>query len=338
MKKALRLLGFAALAVVVLVGAAVAYLSAKPPAQRPASTETIARTPERIARGRYLVEHVTDCLTCHSEVNGDRYGSPVSEGTAGKGGFPFTKDFEVPGVVCAQNITPDPETGLGNWTDGEILRAFREGIDRQGNALFPMMPYQGYRTLSDEDAKAIVAYLRTLPPLKNKVPAKHIDFPVNLFIKAVPKPLDGPVTAPDDDKDHMGYGRYLVTISGCGECHTAHDAKGKLVPGRDFAGGWVMKGPWGRVVTANITPHPDTFMGKATKEEFIGRFKAFESLQGDNAPLAQKGHNTIMPWLAFAGMTEKDLGAIYDYIKTVKPIENKVEPFPDAAPVPAAKS
>ncbi|HTS02143.1 MAG TPA: cytochrome C, partial [Thermoanaerobaculia bacterium] len=105
---------------------------------------------------------------------------------------------------------------------------------------------------------------------------------------------------------------------------------GKPLPGRELSGGWEMKGPWGRVVTANITPHKDTFVGRATKAEFIGRFKSFVALRGDDIPPAPRGRNTVMPWLPFSGMTEEDLGTLYDYLRSVPPIANKVNSFPDA--------
>ncbi|MCM3877919.1 MAG: cytochrome C [Thermoanaerobaculia bacterium] len=335
MKKLIRALLFTACGFVVLAGLAVAALALRRPAQRPPSAERIERTPDRLARGAYLVEHVSDCLTCHSEVQSDRWGLPLKPGTAGQGGFPFGKEFAVPGVVCAQNITPNPAHGLGSWTDGEVLRALREGVDKNGDALFPMMPYQDYRSMSDEDAKSVLVYLRTLAPVNHSVPAKKLDFPVNLFVKLVPKPLDGPVTAPDPKTDRIGYGRYLSIIGGCHECHTPHDDKGKLLPKKDYTGGWEMKGPWGRNITPNLTPHPDAYLGRATKAEFVGRFKSFVSLTGDNAPVAPKGRNTIMPWLPLSGLTEDDLGMLYDFLKTLPPIENKVNPFPDA-PSPAS--
>ena len=133
---------------------------------------------------------------------------PVKPGTEGVGGYIFDKNIGFPGVVAAQNITCDAEFGLGKWSDGEIIRAFREGIDRHGDALFPMMPYEEMRTMSDDDAKAVVTYLRTLKPVHKGVPAKHIDFPVNLFVKFSPKPVDGVVTAPDPH-DGVAYGKYL---------------------------------------------------------------------------------------------------------------------------------
>jgi mono/diheme cytochrome c family protein len=317
----------------VAAGVLIAVLAVRKPAQRPASAEKVEATPARLARGAYLVEHVCDCLTCHSDLRADRFNVPPKPGTLGQGGLPFGKEFAVPGVVCAQNITPDPVNGLGTWTDGEVLRAIREGVDRDGNALFPMMQYEAYRLLSDEDARSILVYIRALPAVAHAVPAKKLDFPVNLLVKSVPKPLDGPVTAPGP-KDGLAYGRYLAVIGGCKECHTPHDAHGKRVPGREFSGGWELKGPWGRNVTANITPHKDTFVGQATKAEFIGRFKSFEALRGDAIPPAPKGRNTVMPWLVLSGMTVEDLGAVYDYLKSLPPVENRINPFPDA-PDPA---
>lgn len=328
MKTFLKVVGIVVLVVIALAAAGVTWLALRDPAQRPASTEKIEPTPERLARGKYLVHHVADCMGCHSD-HLLTYGLPIKPGTEGMGGLTFDEGVGFPGRLQAQNITSDPETGLGNWTDGEILRAFREGVDNEGNALFPMMPYDHYRHMSDDDAKAVVAYLRTLPPKKNQVPKTEIKFPVNLFIKFSPKPLEGPVTAPDR-KNSVAYGGYLARIGGCYECHTPHDDKNQLLADKPFAGGWEMKGPWGRNITANLTPHPSTYVGRATREEWIARFKAFETMNASNAPPAPKGANTVMPWLAYAGMTEEDLGAIYDYLKTVPPVENQVMTFPDA--------
>jgi mono/diheme cytochrome c family protein len=327
--KILKVLAWIAGTVVVVLGGGLAWLAMKEPASRPPSSETIEATPERLARGEYLVHNVAHCVGCHSDFHADRFGLPLKAGTEGAGGFAFDAKLGVPGLVQAQNITSDREEGLGAWTDGEILRATREGISREGEALFPMMPYEAYRSMSDEDARAVVAYLRTLPPNPNRVARRRLDFPVNLMVKLVPKPLDGPVAGPDPG-DPLARGKYLVTIGGCQRCHTPIDEKGRSIPGQEFAGGWVFPGPWGRVVSSNITPHPDTYMGQATRDEFIGRFKSFEGLDGENAPVAPPGKNTVMAWPKFAGMTAEDLGAIYDYLKTVKPIQKTIVPFPDA--------
>jgi mono/diheme cytochrome c family protein len=328
MKTFLKVLGIVVLVAGALVAGALVWLTAHKPAQRPASAVRIEATPERLARGRYLVHHVADCVGCHSD-HVTTYGFPIKPGTEGQGGLEFNEGTGFPGVLRAQNITPDPETGLGRWTDGEILRAMREGVDREGNALFPMMPYVHLREMSDDDAQAIVAYLRTLPPVRNAVAKPTLNFPLNFIVKFIPKPLDGPVRAPDRTSS-VAYGRYLTRIAGCYECHTPHDDKNQLVEAGAFSGGWEMVGPWGRNRTANLTPHPMTFVGRATKDEWIGRFRAFASMNASNAPVAPKGRNTVMPWLAYAAMTDEDLGAIYDYLKTVPPVENRVNSFPDA--------
>jgi len=327
--KVLKVLGWIVAAVVLAVGGLLAWLALRSPDRRPASAEKGEATPERLARGTYLVHHVTDCIACHSDFHGDRFAIPIKAGTEGQGGFAFDKKLGVPGVVQAQNITPDRETGLGDWTDGEILRAMREGVDRKGKALFPMMPYKYFHEMSDEDARSILVYLRQIPPIRHVTAPREIDFPVNLLIKFAPRPVTGPVATPDP-KDTLSYGKYLVTIAGCRECHTPHDDKGQAIDGLDFSGGWDMLGPWGRVITANITPDPDNYMGQASRDEFIARFKSFEGMDGENAPVAPPGKNTLMAWPRYAGMTHEDLGAIYDYLKTVKPIKKKINPFPDA--------
>ena len=327
--KLLKRLGWLLVGVAVSLGVAVGWLALRSPNMRPPSNETVEATPARMARGEYLVVHVADCLTCHSDLHADRFAVPVKAGTEGQGGFPFDAKLGVPGLVQAQNITADTQTGVGAWTDGELIRAIREGVNRKGEALFPMMPYPYFREMSDEDVRSVVVFVRTLKPIRHEVAKRRLDFPVDLLVKFAPKPVAGPVVAPDP-KDTVAYGKYLATIAGCRECHTPHDARGQLVAGADFSGGWVMEGPWGSVVTANITPDPANYIGQASREEFIGRFKSFEALDGEHAPAAQPGWNTIMAWPRLAGMTEEDLGAIYDYLKTVKPISKKVNPFPDA--------
>jgi hypothetical protein len=335
--KFLKVLAYAVFGLAVVLGAAVLYLANRRPAQRAALAVTIAKTPDRVARGEYLVKHVVICTECHAEHVRDRYGFPLVPGAPLKGQVILTKNDQFPGTLAAHNLTPDPETGLGRWTDGEVLRAMREGVDRDGRALFPMMPYENFRDLSDADAEAVVAYLRTLSPVPNAVPARKLDFPLPLIVPGIPKPLAGPVGAPDP-KDEVAYGRYLATVAGCKFCHTPVNERMQPLPGKDFAGGHEFHLPGGgaRVRTANLTPDPDTYMGKATKEEFIGRFRAFASLNAETSPVAPKGRNTAMPWLAFSGMTDQDLSALYAFLKTVPPVKNKVESFPDApGPAPA---
>jgi mono/diheme cytochrome c family protein len=328
MKTFFKVVGVVLLVVVALAAIGVSWLALRKPAQREASAEKIEATPVRLARGNYLVHHVSICFDCHSERT-MAYALPFKPGRAGVGGFVWDQKIGFPGTLAAANLTPDRDTGLGQWTDGEIVRAMREGVDREGNALFPIMPYGHLRHLSDEDASSIVAYLRTLQPVRYEKPKKALRVPLNFVEKFSPKPIDAPVAAPDPS-DHLAYGKYLTTIAMCSECHTPKDDHGQAIAGREFAGGWEMLTPTFRVVTSNITPHPSTFIGRATKEEFIGRFRAFANTTVDNAPAAPKGRNTLMPWISYSRMTDEDLGAIYDYLKTVPQIDNKVNPFPDA--------
>jgi mono/diheme cytochrome c family protein len=225
-----------------------------------------------------------------------------------------------PGILCIRNITPDPESGIGNWTDGELIRAMREGVDHQGLGLFPIMPYFIYRSISDQDAAAIVAYMRNLKPVRAERPDRDIDFPMSMLIELFPEPLDGPVAHPDET-DSVAYGEYLATIARCGFCHTPRQNRGKDgIPGREFAGG--VPFALGNKVTPskNLTPHA-TGIGTWTKDAFIARFKQF----GDPRPVASVEENTLMDWSAYAGMTEVDLGAIYDFLQTLPPVTSATD-------------
>ena len=141
------------------------------PDLRPAPTISVARTPAQVTRGRYLAEHVSGCIGCHSHRDWSRFGGPIV-GPLGAGGDCLGEDDGMPGTICIPNLTPDRTTGLGRWSDGEVMRAVREGVDREGHALFPFMPYAEYRALSDADTRALVAYLRT----RRKAP-KHLKLP-----------------------------------------------------------------------------------------------------------------------------------------------------------------
>ncbi len=328
MKTFFRVAGMALLAVFALAAIGVSYLALRKPAQRPASAMKVEATPERLARGKYLVHHVSVCLDCHSERT-SAYALPIKPGREGVGGFIWNKEIGFPGTLAAPNLTSDRETGLGEWSDDEILRAIREGVDREGKALFPIMPYGKYRHMSDDDAQAIVAYLRTIAPQRYERPEKALDVPMNFIEKFIPKPLEAPVPPPDRSSE-VAYGQYLVTIGACAECHTPKDDQGQPIPGMELAGGFEMITPEFRVVTTNITPHPSTYMGTATRDEFIARFRAFSGYTAETAPPAAKGKNTLMPWIAYSGMTDEDLGAVYAYLKTVAPVDHKVNAFPDA--------
>lgn len=325
MKKALKIT-LGVLASLVVAGAI--FVTTYAPAQRPAPEVTIEATTEVVARGKYLVEHVTACTTCHGQRDFTRYAAPV-KGTPGEGGECHGAEAGFPGTVCIPNITPHDEAGIGRWSDGEILRAIREGVDRDGEVLFPMMPYESYRSVSDGDAQAIVAYLRTLPTSEATPPQQTaIDFPVSFFIKLAPAPVVEPVTAPPRD-DEIAYGRYLATMAGCRFCHTPLDDQHQPIWDREMAGGHVHHTGHGQVVAPNLTPHTTGL--KQDRRAFIAMFKSFASPEA--AAPVDPADNTLMPWLAYAGMTEDDLGAIHAYLSSLPPIDNAVERHPGTSAV-----
>jgi mono/diheme cytochrome c family protein len=335
-KRVLLILGCLALAAIVMAGAGVAWLFLRKPAMAPPSSIKVAMTPERIARGQYIFESVADCSGCHSQRDFTRMGGPEVPTGRGRGNILSDILKGLPGVVVAPNITPDRETGIGAWTDGEKIRAIREGVDRDGNALFPMMPYAGFGRFSDEDVQALVAFLDSLPPVHNPLPRTTLVFPVSVLIKSAPKPV-GSVAA-IDKSDPEKYGEFLVAVGGCGDCHTPTDDKGQPLPGKLLAGGRLFDTTMGKVVSTNITPDMDTGTGKWSREFFLKKFHDYQGY-ATNGPPPSPGPQafTLMPWLGFAHRTEEELAAIYAYLRTVPAVRNAVETHPGFPDSPAVQ-
>lgn len=326
MWKRIILWSLCALLSVVLIGAAWAVL--RKPAADPPKKITVLSTPERLERGGYLFNYLSDCNGCHSERDYSRLGAPVKPGRVGVG-FVMPDELGLPGRVVAPNITPDPETGLGKWTDGEIIRAIREGVDREGNALFPFMPYPHFRHMSDEDVEALVAYMRTLKPVRNPLPRTELALPVALMIKSAPQPIAGEVKAPARS-DRRQYGKYLMEIGGCMDCHTKQE-HGQPVAGMELAGGFEFHMPQGVVVSANITPDVETGIGSWAEDGFVSRFRQYSEMAETGGPPVTPETFTIMPWLATSQLKDEDLRAIYQYLRTVKPVSQKVQTHPGAS-------
>jgi mono/diheme cytochrome c family protein len=313
-----------AAALLLVVAGGLIYVNAFLPRQRPAPDLNIAYTPELVARGDYLVNEVLLCFDCHSERDWTRYSGPavpplgagrpcMDKNTKPVGINLGGADQGFPGRLCIRNITPDVETGIGGWTDGEIARAIREGVSRDGEALFPIMPWFMYTGMSDEDVAAVIAYLRSQPPVASFRPERELDFPLGIVFSFFPRPLDGPVPAVPRS-DTVAYGRYLTKIARCEFCHTAR-VKGRLepVPERFMAGGLPFF--MGREIhySKNLTPHPDG-LGEWTKEMFIQRFR----LATEPFPVKEE-ENSEMNWVEFSGMSDDDLGAIWDYLRSLEP-------------------
>lgn len=292
------------------------------------STARVESTPARFERGKYLYDTLADCDGCHGERNLSKFGGPVLKGRSGAGTV-FPKEMGLPGLVAPSNISQHGEHGLGRWTDGEIIRAVREGVGRDGRALFPMMPYQSYARMSDEDVASLVVYLRSLPAVSHAVPATKIDFPVNVLMKSAPQPVAGRVAEPDR-RDRIAYGRYLVTMGGCEICHTRME-KGAPVDGMHFAGGESFRVAGMEALSANITPDVETGIGSWSEEKFLDKFRGYRNFNETNLPEMVQANFTVMPWLGLRNLAEEDMKAIYAYLRTVKPVRNKVETHPAVA-------
>ncbi len=231
-----------------------------------------------------------------------------------------------PGTAVSKNLTP---ANLGSWTDGELLRAITCGVTKDNKALFPLMPYMHYNNFTQEDVYSIITYIRSLQPQEKEIPETKLNFPLSLLVKTMPIKSYTPASE-IDRSDSVEYGRYLVTIASCSECHT-QAVNGEPLPGMYLAGGRKFIFPSGTVTSANITPDVETGIGNWKKQDFINRFKLYRGEETHNIPVnMQKDFNTPMPWLMFSGMTDEDLSAIYDYLRTLKPVSNRINRFTPA--------
>ena len=162
---------------VVITGALI-YLKFVLPDVGPAPQLKVELTPERIARGEYLANHVAVCIDCHSSRDWTRFSGPPTEGTLGKGGDLFDQKFGFPGSYYAKNITP---AGIGRYTDGDLFRVITTGVNKEGEAMFPVMPFHYYGQMDEEDINSIIAYVRTLKPIQNIVPKSTSDFSYEFY-------------------------------------------------------------------------------------------------------------------------------------------------------------
>ena len=284
------------------------------PSTRALTNRKFESTPARLERGRYMVNAVYGCLACHSERDQTTPGMPAKADKLG-GGAVFDESADLPGKLVAPNLTPDPETGVGNWTDDTLARAIREGIGHDGRALFPLMPYMNYRAMPDEDLASVIVYLRTLAPVRNPLPKTEIIFPVKYLIRSAPEPITSPVTEPDLS-DPVKRGGFLVRMSSCADCHTPQD-RGQPKPGFEFAGGLLFKTPEDTtIMAANLTSDPSG-ISYYDEDLFIQAIRS--------GKVKARSLSPIMPWYFYRDMTDDDLKAVYAYIRTLKPVKHSVD-------------
>lgn len=279
---------------------------------RALTNRTFERTPARLERGRYLVTSAqTPCMLCHSPMDTSGGTFRVKDGMALAG-----RNWEPDGLpfVTAPNLTSDPETGAGAWSDDQLARAIREGIGHDGRTLFPVMPYEHYRTMSDEDLASIVVYLRSLPPIRNPLPPSKVPFPLSRLINGVPQPVEGEVTADLSTAEKRG--QYITNLAVCSECHSPMDDQGNKVPGMDFAGGNVMIYADVKAAAANLTPAANG-IPYYTEDLFIETIRT--------GKVRSRELNPMMPTRYFRNFTDQDLKDVFAYLKTLTPVDHYVD-------------
>jgi mono/diheme cytochrome c family protein len=290
---------------------------------RPIPQVTAPMDSATIARGEYIYKFQAQCWGCHQETS-------TGVNLPPKGGRVFDLSDIGPGFGkwYSPNITPDHETGIGGWTDGQIVQALREGLNFERATLFPIMPIDWYHGMSDEDILSVVAYLRSLPPVHNQVPKREVSFITKaLFTFGLMKPKE-PITTPVSAPPRgitPEYGGYVArNLAGCADCHTPRNLDDgqfyldSLFAGSSFPFGGGKKDPIFSFAR-NITPDRETGIGGWTEEQFINAVTM--GVRPDSTVLTPH-----MPYPSYKSWTMEDLQAVYLYLQTVPPIKRTVPP------------
>jgi mono/diheme cytochrome c family protein len=286
----------------------------------------------QVQRGAYLANGLARCFWCHAPLDDGDPATPKA-GTLGSGDV---LDEKTP--VIAPNITPDGETGIGRWTDAEITRAIREGIGRDGRALRRDHPSHYYSVMTDEDARAIAAYLRSLPPISRTLRRSAPQRNPGETVQGPVRPALAATLRSESDR-----GAYLVQLGECRGCHTTTTRDGRPERGMEFGGGRRFRiekgvgiefdpdpaftpaaqrggaGEDGLVASANITPDPSG-IAFYTRDVFIQTIRT-----GHVAGVRRL--SAAMPWVFFRTMKDDDLGAIFAYLRTLPPVRHRVSNF-----------
>ena len=264
-----------------------------------------------LARGEYLVYGPARCAECHtqSDYTGNLDRVPLAGGN----------NFHLPfATMFAPNLTPDPDTGIGNVSNGEIARTVRHSINRHNHVI---MPFMNLTHLSDCDMLAIVSFLKSQTPIRNKIPTTEYNFLGKLIRKLMLKPSFPTQSIPENVEQALSleYGGYLVNeVANCDQCHTPFDmSKMEFSKEKHLAGGQPQKGEEWEIIPPNLTPDPKTgHIVNWSEEQFLIRFRS-----GKVFP------ESIMPWDLFAEMKDDDLRSMYRYLQSIEPIENDPGPI-----------
>lgn len=290
---------------------------------RRTSDERVEPTPDNLARGEYLVRHVAACGACHTTRESGRLADRELADRLLAGGN-VIETISPKMKVWIPNITSDPDTGVGRRSDDQLARAIRDGIDANGNFLSPLMPFDAFRHMSDEDVRAVVAYLRSVPkvrqerkPVKKQVPF-FVHVGLDWFGMGRHPPAKGVQAPPRTER--IAYGRYVLDVAGCADCHSLGKRGPRGEDDRWLAGSDVPFPEGGRVWASNITPDPETGIGRSTADRVKKALR--EGMRLDGKKMAPP-MSTLTPH--YEGMTDEDLDALVAYLFSVKPVKHHVE-------------
>lgn len=288
------------------------------PAPAAAAAEVIRDSADPLQHGRYLVETIAGCGNCHTPRLPD--GTPDNSKNLA-GAFVIQEPVF---NAYAQNITPDMETGIGSWTEDQIVDAIRNARKPDGTFMGPPMSFGWYKNMSDTDVRAIAKYIKSVPAVRNEVPPATYSIPGgppenNIFGPIVTSVPDVPKT------DIVKYGEYLAgPVGHCMDCHTTY-VMGQIDMAQLGRGGNVYARPfiydWA-AVSANITSHPEAGLGSWTDAEI--KRAITEGISRDGRELLP-----FMPYWLYKKMEPSDLDAIVAYLRTLPPL--------GAAAAPAAE-
>jgi mono/diheme cytochrome c family protein len=295
------------LAFLVAVTAACRTAPLEPPPQPPkpapaAAVETPKppADPALLARGAYVAA-LAGCKACHSPMKNGAIDSTQ----------PFAGGLEVAmpsgEIWRAPNISPDRNSGIGNWSDTQVITAMRRGVRPDGNKLVPIMPYAYYHRMTDADAKAVVAFLRTQRPIYNVVARSDV--------KMAAIDLTEPVDNVDEFDDPKSHGEYLASIMHCAACHTPKDGPQANVT---FAGGVTLPKEGGTIVSSNITPDVTTGIGGWSDDEIIMAIRTGKTPKGTiEGPMAMY----VDGW---STLEDADAQALVAYIRSLQPANHNI--------------
>jgi mono/diheme cytochrome c family protein len=264
--------------------------------------------PAVVARGAYVAA-IAGCVVCHTPVDAAGVRNDAKRFAGGLEG----RGERGEGVWRSANITPDPTTGIGAWTDDEIERAIRAGLSADGSRLYPMMPYPFYQHMSDADVAALIVFLRAQAPVTQRVPDSQ-------GLAMMPVIVPPPASVPEPGPDPLARGEYLANLMHCAACHTPDSGAFANQP---FAGGRAFDNPaalgGGTLYAANITSDPGTGIGAWSDEDVIRAVRTM--VRPDGTPLRGPMTSYRDAWSA---LTDADARALAIYVRSIRPVENEI--------------